>query len=72
MDLIVRVNYKKGYEDLGEYRIDLDDYENCSVDDLNNIIKELVNNITNYKNVKSIKRVCLYQRGELVRIIRNK
>lgn len=72
MDLIIRVNYKKGYEDLGEYRIDLDDYENSSKEELERVIKNLIQSVEKYPNIKSIKRVCLYQYGDLVKIIRNK
>lgn len=72
MDLVIRVNYKKGYENLGAYVIPLDDYENSSKQELEGVIKNLIQSVEKYPNIKSIKRVCLYQYGELVRIIRNK
>lgn len=67
MDLIVRVNYKRGYEDLGAFVIPLDDYE-----DVDKSIEKIVDEISHYPNVSSIKRVCLYEFGELVKIIKLK
>lgn len=72
MDLVIRVNYKKGYENLGAYVIPLDDYENSSKQELEGVIKNLIQSVEKYPNIKSIKRVCLYQHGDLVKIIRNK